>query len=69
METLTSSGLKRITRMMSGSSFDKDIAEDELKDHDPATLPEDILEIWISGSTYDKFRAGRVKQAWADRNK
>ena len=69
METLTSSGLKRITRMMGGSSFDKDIAEEQLKDLDSATLPEDILEIWINGSTYDKFRAGRVKQMWADRNK
>ena len=69
METLTSSGLKRVTRMMGGSSFDKDIAEEQLKDLDPATLPEDILDTWINGSTYDKFRAGRVKQSWGDRNK
>lgn len=67
METLTSSHLKRLTIMMGGSSFDKDIAEDQLKEMNPSALPEDILDIWITGSTYDKFRAGRIKQAWADK--
>jgi hypothetical protein len=67
METVTSNDLRRITILMSGSSIDKDIAEGQLKELDPATLPENILDVWTTGSTYDKFRAGRVKQAWADR--
>lgn len=67
METLTSNHLRRLTTLMTGSSFDKDLAEQQLKDLDPANLPQDILDIWTTGSTYDKFRAGRVKQAWADR--
>lgn len=67
METLTSNDLIRIKRMMKGNSFDKDIAEEYLKMRNPADLPLDILQIWTVGSSYDKFRAGRVHQTWGDR--
>lgn len=67
METLTSNDLRRIKRLMKGSSFDKDIAEEYLKMHNPANLPLNILEIWAAGSSYDKFRAGRINQTWGDR--
>ena len=66
MTTYTTNDLKRIISLMNGSGFDKDMAETQLKETDPEVLPEDILEIWKTGSSYDKFRAGRVKQTWAE---
>ena len=64
MEKLLRSDIQHIRRLMEGTTMDKDRAETQLKDYDPALLPEDILECWNCGSTFDKFRAGRVREAW-----
>jgi hypothetical protein len=59
--------IRRLQTLMNGSSIDKDRAEVRLKECDPCALPEAILESWVKGSMYDKFRAGRVKEAWSKR--
>jgi len=64
VETTSEDTVKRLQALMRGSSIDKDRAETRLKDCDPCTLPENMLETWMSGSMYDKFRAGRVKEVW-----
>jgi hypothetical protein len=66
MDALKPAALERLKRMMAGGTFEKDMAENQLRECDPCTLPEDILDIWTTGSSYDKFRAGRVKQAWTE---
>jgi len=67
MDNLSPSVVNQLRRLMVGSAMDKDRAEDRLKDCDPCNLPEDILEPWTSGSSYDRFRAGRVKEFWSAR--
>jgi len=64
METLSNNEVMRLRRLMEGTTMDKDRAEVKLKDHEPNLFPEDILECWNCGSTFDKFRAGRVKETW-----
>lgn len=64
VETTSEDMVRRLQTLMRGSSIDKDRAETRLKEYDPYTLPENMLETWMSGSMYDKFRAGRVKEAW-----
>ena len=64
MENLTQSEVQLPRRLMEGTTIDKDRAETTLKHADPSGLPVDILECWKCGSTFDKFRAGRVKEEW-----
>ena len=64
MEILTQSEVVQLRRLMEGTTIDKDRAEMTLKDADSSGLPVDILECWKCGSTFDKFRAGRVKETW-----
>ena len=65
MDMADDSTIRRLKSWMEGSSIDKDRAESKLKDCAPCTLPDDILEVWATGSSYDKFRAGRIKELWA----
>ncbi len=64
MDPISESEVRKLRRLMEGTTMDKDRAEVKLKDFDPAILPEGILECWTCGSTFDKFRAGRVKESW-----
>ena len=64
MVDINSSEILQLKRLMEGTTMDKDRAEGQLKSFDPNLLPEDILDCWNCGSTFDKFRAGRVKEAW-----
>ncbi len=65
MDMANDSTIRRLKSWMEGSSIDKDRAESKLKDCDPCALPDDILDVWSAGSSYDKFRAGRIKELWA----
>jgi len=65
MDMANDSTIRRLKTWMEGSSIDKDRAESKLKDCDPCALPEDILDVWASGSSYDRFRAGRIKEIWS----
>ena len=64
MENLTQSEVTQLRRLMEGTTIDKDRAEMMLKEANPDGLPDDIMECWKCGSTFDKFRAGRVKELW-----
>lgn len=66
METMSNASIERLRRLMIGGTFEKDMAESQLRECDPCILPEDILDTWTQGSSYDKFRAGRIKQVWKE---
>ncbi len=69
MEAVSSRAIQRLSCLMEGSSMDKDRAETELRGYDPSILPSDILDCWKSGNSFDKFRAGRVKESWSTKEK
>jgi len=64
MQSATPALIQKLRKLMEGSSIDKDRAESQLKTSDPSSMPADILECWSTGNNFDKFRAGRVKEAW-----
>jgi hypothetical protein len=64
MKHASESDIEHLRQLMAAGHHDQEQAEKLLRQYDPHSLPDNILDVWLHGELEEQYRADRVRTAW-----